>query len=204
MITPSTAEAPIIWKTGPHRKWQIATDDDIVNAGNGTGMKLSQSALDAGWKGLAEGPPGQFLTATLRRDLPDLTFDGEGLWSFLLLPEACGLVVFCYGFYGCVRLGNRLLDWAADLAWKHQRSLWKKPCPGFFDRCSAMARGLQSRLAKLHRSATQHIEVHRAAKTANAAQAEPSARPQTFPFPLFGVYSATGEGYLWSEKDSIQ
>ncbi len=145
VITPATAEARIIWKTGGHRKREPATDEDAVDSEGGTDMKLSQSALDAGWKGLAEGPQQQFLATRLKRDLVDLAFDGEGSWSFLLLPEACGLVAFCYGIYGCLWLGNRLLDWAADLAWKHRRSPWEEQLPSLFDRCGAMARGLQSR-----------------------------------------------------------
>lgn len=204
VITPATAEARIIWKTAPHRKREPATDDDAVDSEGGTGMQLSQSALDAGWKGLAEGSLQQYLAATLRRDLPDLAFDGEGPWSFLLLPEACGLVMFCYGFYGCVRLGNWLMGWAADLTWKHQRSPWEELLPSLFDRFSATARGIQSQLAKLHRSATQCIKTHRAAPTASVAQPEPPARPASFAFPLFGVYNGTGEGYLWSERDEIE
>jgi len=204
VITPVTAEVRVVWKTRAHRKWELATNGDAVDSEGGTGMKLSQSALDAGWTGLAEGPPQNFSTATLRRDLADFAFDGESLWSFLLLPEACGLVVFCYGLYGCVWLGNRLLDWAAELNWKRQRSLWEESPPNLFDRCSAMARGLHSRVAKLHRSARQRIEMHRAATTTNAAVAEPPARPASFALPLFGVHNGTGEGYLWSEKDEIE
>lgn len=203
VITPATAETRIIWKTGLHRRRALATDDDVVDSEGRAGMKLSQSALDAGWRALAEGPPQQFLTATLRRDLPDLAFDGESLWNFLLLPEACGVVVFCYGLYGCLRLGDRLLDWAADLAWRHRRLPWEESSLGPFDWYSEMARELQSRLGKLCRSAKQRIEVHRAAATANVAQTEPPAKPQSFPFPLFGVCNGMGEGYLWSEKDEI-
>ncbi len=176
----------------------------MVDSEDGTGMRLSQSALDAGWKGLAVGPPEQFLAATLRQDLPDLAFEDEGPWSFLLLPEACGLVVFCYGIYGCLWLGNWLMDWAADLSWKRQRSRWEAQLPSLFDRCAAMARGVQSRLAALHRSALRRREMHRAAKAPIVVQPEPPARPASFAFPLFGVYNGTGEGYLWSERDEIE
>jgi len=204
VITPATAEVRIVWKTGPHRKRQHATDDDAVDSKGGTGMKLSQSALDAGWTGLTEGPQEQFSTATLRRGLADLAFDGEGLWRFLLLPEACGLVAFCFGLYGCLRLGNRLEDWATELAWRRQRSPWEEPSPSLFDKCSAMARALHSRLAKLHLRARKRIEMHRAATTAIAAVAEPPVRPASFALPLFGVHNGTGRGYLWSEMDEIE
>lgn len=204
VIEPATAEARIIWKTGRHRKREVATDEDVVDSEGETGMKLSQSALDAGWKGLAEGPPQEYLAATLRQDLPDLAFDGEGPWSFLLLPKAFGLVVLCYGIYGCFRLGNRLMDWAGDLDWKHQRSPWEELLLSLFVMCSAMAQGIQSRLAKFQRSSTHGTKTHRAAATASVAQPEPLARPTSFAFPLFGVYNGTGEGYLWSERDEIE
>lgn len=205
VITPATAEARIIWKTGPHRKRELATDEDVVDSGGDTGgMKLSQSAIEAGWKGLSEGVPQQFWTSTLRQDLPDLAFDGEGLWSFLLLPEACGLVVFCYGIYGCIRLGNQLMDWAVELTWKRQRSPWEGSVQSIFDRSSAMVQGLRPPLAKLYRIATQGAKAHRLVATTNVAQTKTPARPQSFPFPLFGVYSTTTEGYLWSERDKTE
>jgi hypothetical protein len=204
VIAPATAEARVIWKTGPHRKRELARDDDVVDSEGGTGMKLSQSAIDEGWKGLAEGPPQQFWTATLRQDLPDLAFDGEGLWSFLLRPEVCGLVVVCYGLYGCIRLADRVMDRASHLDWKRQRSPWIEPSLNVLDRALAMAQELHARLSKLRREATQRVRTHRPLTTANAVQTESSATPQTFPFPLFGVYSTTGEGYLWSEKDRIE
>ncbi len=204
VITPAAAETRIIWKTGPHRKREPATDEDVEDSKRETGMQLSQSALDAGWKGLAEGSPQQFSAATLRRDLPDLAFDGEGLWSFLLLPELCALAAFCYAVYGCVWLGNRLLDWAADLAWKHRRSPWEELRPSPFDRCAAMAQGIRCRWAKLHRRAMQRIQTHRAAVTPSVAQPDPPTRPVSFAFPLFGVWSGTGDSYLWSERNEIE
>ena len=204
VITPATAEAHLIWKTGPHRKRELATDEDVVDAGGGTAMKLSPLAIEAGWKGLAEGPPQQFWTATLRQDLPDLAFDGEGLWSFLLLPEMCGLVVFCYGFYGCIRLGSRLMDWAADLTWKHQRSPWDESSPSLFDGCAEIAQTVCSCIVSLHRRAKHCIETRQVPMTANITQTEPSIKPQSFAFPLFGVYSGAGKGYLWTERDAIE
>ena len=60
LVGPSNVEVRLIWKTRPHRKQQLATDEDAIDAANGTGMALSQSAPDAGWKALIEGPPQQF------------------------------------------------------------------------------------------------------------------------------------------------
>ena len=50
IIGPSTVEVRLIWKIGPHRKQQLATDNDTVGYDDGTSMVLSQSARNAGWK----------------------------------------------------------------------------------------------------------------------------------------------------------
>ena len=71
-LRPSTVEVSLIWKTRPHRKPELASDDDAVESEDETGMELSQSAIDAGWTGLTEGPPQQVSTAILRRGLADL------------------------------------------------------------------------------------------------------------------------------------
>src|ERR1700739_861467 len=56
LVGPSTVEVRLIWKTGRHRKQQLATDNDAVGSDDGPGMALSQSAREAGWKALIEGP----------------------------------------------------------------------------------------------------------------------------------------------------
>jgi len=166
-------------------------------------MALSQPSKDAGWKSLIEGTPQQVPAELLRPGLAGLAFDGEGLWSFLLLPEACGLVVLCYGLYGSVRLANRLMDWAVDFDWKRPRSPWVASSLELLDGCSAMVEELHSWLSKVYRSAARNIRAHRAPTMENIVKTEPPARPQSFPFPLFGVYSASGKGHLWSDKDGI-
>lgn len=79
VVAPSAVEVRLIWKTKPHRKPELASDDDAVRSDGETGMALSQWAIDAGWRGLIEGPPQQVATAKLETGLPDLAFDGESL-----------------------------------------------------------------------------------------------------------------------------
>jgi hypothetical protein len=203
LITPATVEVRWIWKTGQRGKHELATDNDINASEDGNGVTLSQPSKDVGWKRLIEGTPQQVPAELLRPGLAGLAFDGEDLWSFLLLPETCGLVVLCYGLYGSVRLAHRLMDWAVDFDWKRQRSPWAASSLELLDGCSAMVEELHSWLSKVYRSVARNIRAHRPATTENIVQTEPPARQQSFPFPLFGVYSATGKGYLWSEKDEI-
>jgi hypothetical protein len=202
-ITPATVEVRWIWKVGRHERHELATDNDINASEDGNSMALSQPSKDAGWKTVIEGAPQQVPAELLRLGLADLAFDGECLWNFILLPEACGLVVLGYGLYGSVRLANRLMDRAVDFDWKRPRSPWAASSLALLDGCSAMVEQLHSWLSKVCRGAARNIRVHRAATKENIVQTAPPARPQSFPFPLFGVYSATGKGYLWSEKDEI-
>lgn len=204
IITPATAEVRFIWKTGRHRKRELATDDDVVESDGETGMALSQSARHAGWRTLMEGPPRKVPAAILQRGLSDLAFDGESPWNFLLLPEACGLVAFGYGLYGFVRLANRFADWAVERTFERNRSWWEEPSWSLLDRCAETAQKFCSLVVSLHRRAQLCIATHRAAPNANSAQSEPPARPSSFAIPIFGVYNGTGDGYLWSETDEIE
>ncbi|HEX4065368.1 MAG TPA: hypothetical protein VHZ09_05040 [Acidobacteriaceae bacterium] len=204
VITPAIVEVNWIWKIGRHGKRELATDDDADASGDGSGVALSQSSREAGWKRLLKGPPEQVPAELLRPGLADLAFDGQGLWSFLLLPETCGLVVLCYGLYGCIRLANRLMEWAADLDGKRQRPRWVEPSPNLFDSSFAMAQEMQFRLSKMYRSAERLIKAHRAVTTVSVAKREPPTMPASFPLPLFGVHSATGDGYLWTDADEIE
>jgi hypothetical protein len=203
VITPATAEVRFIWKTGRHRKRELATDDDVDSQG-GIDLKLSQSALDAGWTGLTEERLRNVPAAILKRGLSDLAFEGESLWSFLLLPEACGLVAFGYGLYGFVQLANRFADWAVERSFERHQSLWEESSWSLLDWCAEAAQELCSCVVVLHRRAQHCIGRRRAETNHSFASGEPEARPPSFAIPIFGVYNRTGDGYLWSEKDEIE
>ena len=204
LATPATVEVRLIWKTARHRKPELATDDDAVDSLDGTGVVLSQSAMDAGWKTLIEGPPRQAPAELLRPDLASLAFEGQSLWDFLLLPELSALAVLCVALCAWFLFIGFLGALIADYAWRRRLSSRQELLPSVFKDCAAQAQRVCAGLAALHRSALQRIKTHRAAPRPNAALAEPPARPVSFPLPIFGVYSGTGEGYLWSEKDEIE
>lgn len=199
----STVEVRFIWKTGRHRKRELATEED-VDSQDGTRLKLSQSALDAGWRGLTEEPPREVPAAILKRGLSDLAFEGESLWSFLLLPEACGLAAFGYGLYGFVRLANRFADWAVERSVERHSSRWQGPSWSLLDWCAVTVQKLCSCVVALHRRAQHYIEQHRAETNHSFASKVPEAKPTSFALPFFGVYNETGNGYLWSENDAIE
>ncbi|MFP5236007.1 MAG: hypothetical protein ACLGSD_08890 [Acidobacteriota bacterium] len=204
IVTPATAEVRFIWKTGRHRKRELATGEDVVESDGETGMALSQSALDAGWKTLMEVPPQEVPTAKLRPGLADLAFDDESLWSFLFLPKVCGIVAFGYGVFGLVWLGNWFMDWAVERSMQKQRSPWAEPSPSIFGDCAEAAQKFRSGVVALHRYARRRIETHRAAVSTDVAQHEPPVRPPSFAIPIFGVYNGSARGYLWSEQDKIE
>jgi hypothetical protein len=204
VVAPSIIEVRLTWKTRPHRKPELASEDDAVSSDDGTNMALSQWAIDAGWTGLTEGSPQQVSTAILGRDLADLAFDGESFWGFLLLPELCGMAVFCLVLFGWLCL--KWWCWAliAEFAWRRRLSSWREVPPSLFEEFAALAQRVSFGVAALHRSAARRIETQTAAPSTNTARAEPIAKPQSFAFALFGVYNGTDEGYLWSEKGEIE
>jgi len=204
ILAPSTVEVRLIWKTRPRRKPELASDDYAVSSDSGTGMVLSQWAIDAGWTGLTEGSPRQVSTAILGRDLADLAFDGESLSDFLLLPEACGIAVFCLVLFGwlCLKWCCRTL--IAEFAWRRRVFTWQEISPILFKECAALAQRASSGVTALHRSAARRIETQTAAPSANTNCADPIVKPQSFAFALFGVYNGTGESYLWRERDETE
>lgn len=199
VITPASAEVRLVWKTRPHRKPQLASDDDVEDSDDGTGMTLSQSARDAGWKKLLVSPAQKVPTAKLGPALADFAYDGESLWRLLLLPEACGLVVFCYGLYGSLLLLSRLLDWAAERSWK--QSSWANASSSFLEEGAKVAQRLYSSIVALHKRAQHRIEPCR---TVTNPPIRPAAGPRSFPISIFGVHNGTGEGFLWIEENEIK
>lgn len=95
VFSPGIIEVRLIWKTGHHRKRELATDEDAVDSEDGTRMELSQSAIESGWRALIESPPQQIPAEILRRGLASLAFEDQSLWKFLLLPELYALAALC-------------------------------------------------------------------------------------------------------------
>ncbi|HWG20539.1 MAG TPA: hypothetical protein VG225_08400 [Terracidiphilus sp.] len=204
VIAPANIEVRLIWKTGPHRKRELVSDDDAVESEDGTGMALSPGAIDTGWTGLTEGLPRRVSTAKLGPGLADLAFDGESLWDFLLLPEACGMAVFLLALSGWLFLKWWCRALLAEFAWRRRLSSWQEVLPSLIEECATLARRFCSGLAALHRSAARRIETHETAPSTTTDHAEPIAKAQSLAFPLFGVHNGTGEGYRWSEQDEIE
>jgi hypothetical protein len=205
-ITPATVEVRLIWKTGKHRKQQLAMDDDADDSEGRTGMALSQSARDAGWKTLMEGPPEQVPAERLRPVLASLAFEGQSLWDFLLLPELTALAALCAALGAWYLLIGFFRALPSEIAWRQQYIAFRESSASFFAECAAQARSLYSRFAELHRSAQRRIALHTPANPAIAVSTEPPKKPfSSFPIPFFGVNDGTGKGgYLWSEKDEIE
>ncbi|MGB9147983.1 MAG: hypothetical protein WCC14_19330 [Acidobacteriaceae bacterium] len=204
VVTPETVEVRLIWKTARHRKPQLATDDDAVDSPDGTGMALSQSAMDAGWKTLSEGPPRQLPAELLGPDLASLAFEGQSLWDLLLLPELSAMVALCVALCTWFLLIGFFRALIAERAWRRRLSAFEEPSPSLFKECVTLARRVRSGVAVLHQSAARRIATHSAAPSTNVALVEPAAKPAPFAFSLFGVHNGTGDGYLWSEKDEIE
>jgi hypothetical protein len=204
-VTPATVEVRLIWKTGRHRKQQLATDSD-VDSEDATGMALSQSATEAGWNKLIEGPTEQVPVDRLRPVLASLAFEDQSLGDFLLLPELSALVALCAALCTWFLVIGFFRALPSEIAWRGGYSAFRESSASFFEECAAQAQGLYSRFAKLHRRAQQRIALHGAATAAIAPSAEPPRKPfSSFTIPFFGVNDGSSKsGYLWSETDEIE
>jgi hypothetical protein len=204
VVTPETVEVRLMWKTGRHRKRELATVGDADDSIDRAGMVLSQSAKDAGWKTLIEGPPQQVPAELLRVGLASLAFEGESLWDFLLLPELSAIVALCVSLVAWFLLVGFFRTLIGELAWRRQVSAFEEPSPSLFEECAALVRRVRSSLAKLHRRPPGRIEPHSLAPGTNTACGTPARSPRTFAFRLFGVHDLTRNGYLWSKTDQIE
>lgn len=204
LVGPSTVEVQLIWKTGRHRKQQLATDEDAVSSDDGAGMVLSQSARDAGWKALIEGPPQQFPADLLSQYLAGLAFEGQSLWDLLLLPELSALAALCSAVGAWYLLIGFFRALPADLAWRQRHFALEELLSSFFEVSAALVRKAHSGVKLLRRSAVRRIEMHAAAPSTKITVIAPEAKRASFALPLFGVYNGTGEGYLWTERDAIE
>ncbi|HEX4037750.1 MAG TPA: hypothetical protein VHX37_06805 [Acidobacteriaceae bacterium] len=203
VVSPATVEVRWLWKTGRHRKRELATDDDTVDSPDGTGLELSQSAIDAGWKRLIEGPPQEVPAALLGPDLAHLAFEDQSPWDLFLFPELSALAALCVALCGWWLLIGFLRALIAEYAWRRQLYSRQELLSTLFKDCTALASRVYSGLEALYQSAGKRIETHWAAPSTAIAQTQPPARPASFPFPLFGLYNGTGEACLWSERDEI-
>jgi len=205
VVAPSTIEVRMIWKTRPHRKPELASQEDAVASAVGTGMAISQWARDASWTGVMVGSPQQVSTAILRPGLADLAFDGESFWDFLLLPEACGIAVLLVTIFGLFCLKGWCQFVLAELAWRRRASVSHQLSPSIFEEWTPLARQVCSGLRRLHESAVRRIATRSASTSAAAALVEPPVEAAVFAFPLFGVPNRTGNsGHLWSQRDEIE
>jgi hypothetical protein len=204
LVGPSTVEVRWIWKTGRHRRQQLATDDDAVDSDDGNSMVLSQPARDAGWKALIEGPPQQIPADLLSQDLAGLAFEGQSLWDLLLLPELSAMAALCIALCAWCLLIGFFRALASEFAWRRRYFTFQESFASSFEECAALAQSLHSRLKTSHRRAARRMEMQDAAPRTRVAVIAPEAKPASFALPLFGVYNGTSGGYLWNEKAAIE
>lgn len=203
LVGPSTVEIQWIWKMGRHRKRQLATDDDALDSADGTGMALSPSALDAGWKTLVEGPRQQVPADQLRSYVASLAFEGQSLWELLLFPELSALSALCASLFVWFLAVGFLRALIADYAWRRRVHSRQGLLSTLSKDRAALAQRVCSGLAALYRSRARHIKTHPVATSTTVLQIQRPAGPASFAFPLFGVCNGAGKRLLWSDKDEI-
>ena len=166
-------------------------------------MALSQSALDAGWKTLVEGPPQQIPADQLRPGLAGLAFEGQSLGELLLFPELSALAALCASLFVWFLVVGFLRALIADYAWRRRVYSRQELLSSLSKDCAMLAQSMCSGLAALCRSRARHIETNPTATSTKVLQIQPPARPMSFALPFFGVCSGSGKGPRWNEEDEI-
>jgi hypothetical protein len=203
LVGPSTVEVRWMWKVGRHQKSQLATDDDVLPTSDGSGMALSPSALDAGWKALVEGPRQQVPADQVRRYLATLAFEGQSLGGLLLFPELSALAALCASLLVWFLVVGFLRALIADYAWRRRVYSRRELLSTLSKDCAMLAQSVYSGLAALFRSRARHIETNPTATSTKVLQIQPPARPMSFALPFFGVCSGSENGPRWNEEDEI-
>jgi len=91
----------------------------------------------------------------------------------------------------------------ADYAWRRRLYSRRELLSTLSKDCAVLVQSVSSGLAALYRSRTRHVETPPAAASTKILQIQPSARPVSFAFPVFGVCNGGGKGFLWSDQDEI-
>jgi len=203
LVGPSTLEVQWIWKVGRHQKRQLATDNDVVDSADRTGMALSQSARDAGWKTLVAGPRQQVPADELRPYLAGLAFQDQSLWELLLFPELSALAALCVSFFVWFLVVGFLRALVAEYAWRRRLHSWQELVSALSQDRVALTQRVSSGLAASYRSIPRHVDTHSVAKSTKVLQTQSRARLASFAFPLFGVCNGTGKGFRWSDRGEI-
>lgn len=199
----STVQVQWIWKAGRHRKRQLATDDDAVDSADGAGMALSESAREAGWRMLVEGPQQQVPADELRPYLAILAFEGQSLWELLLFPELSALAALCALLFVWFLVVGLLRALLADYAWRRRVYSRQELLTALSVDGAALASRVCSGFARLYRSRPRHLETRPVVASTKILQIQPPARPVSFPLPLFGVSNGAGKRFPWGDQDEI-
>src|SRR5262249_5370392 len=92
----------------------------------------------------------------------------------------------------------------SEFAWRRRYSAFQKLSASFFEEGAELLRTVHPRPKALHQGAARRMKTHTPPSHTTVALRGPEPKPASFALPLFGVYSGTGESYLWTERDAIE
>jgi hypothetical protein len=200
----SPVEVRWIYMTAPSEKPELALEDDAIPAhSSGTRqipMELSQVARQAGWTGLMQGPEEQLQIATLKPLLENQFFDGESLWTLLLLPLLCGFLLYLF----LLIVWAKYEDWIDSVPWPVEWIELSGLVRSLFHECRNKMVGIKSRF--------QYSEPNgKKTSASSATQAapaliiqEPLRNPPQSQFSPFGTSDGIPKkGFAWDESKGI-
>ena len=156
------ARTRIEWllKTAPGRPSTLAGSSDVVAGPGKLGVRLSEAAVAAGWRGVAKSAPERDPAAELAPLLQEAVYGGQGAWLLLSVPAGlclAGLATLClFGVMAQRRWGWEVSLWRADRAQERRHGRRTKgpelvpPAGRWLGRYLGQGGGIQLRLRGEH------------------------------------------------------
>ena len=201
----SPVEVRWIYMTAPSEKPELALEDDAIPAhSSGTRqipMELSQVARQAGWTGLMQGPEEQLQIATLKPLLENQFFDGESLWTLLLLPLLCGFLLYLF----LLIVWAKYEDWIDSVPWPAEWIELSELVRSLFHKCRNKMRTIQFRMPELKKYSVRKTAPKVTPTVPAVARVEPPKKPSQVTFSPFGATDGTtNSGFVWNKKNEIE
>ena len=205
----SSAEVQWLYKTAPHKKQELALDNDVVPASSGGDrripMELSPAARQAGWTGLMQEEGEWLRTARLQTFLQAQFYAGESAWRMLLTPLLWGAAMFFFLLAGWSMLPSR----PQYEPWDMERFDWGRPPPSLLQRWRTKMGRIRFRLPRFSQRQMPAIAPEPAPSVPANAPADPLKKPAQPMLALFGSTIGVSEtkpkeAFPWEKTKGIE
>lgn len=199
-----SSEVHWLYKTAPHGRQELATDQDVVSAVSSGDrrmpMQLSSEAQKRGMTGLVQGPEEWLPIAGLEPFLQSHFYAGKSLCRMLLTPLLWSIALLFLLLAGDDFFRNGDMFRRGDM----ERIHWVEPSPSVIRRWRPAIREVRSRLLEFAKPSAPKGAMKAAPVAPATACIEPPKEAPGTMFSLFGATARTSkDGFVWSGEDEI-